>query len=76
VTQPTAEIQQPPESTPNDGLIKICDSPIYNKFFKMLKFGIPPAAVKQKMGSEGLDPNLLDNPDLMVEKPADVEEEE
>jgi Subunit CCDC53 of WASH complex len=42
----------------------------------MLKVGIPPAAVKQKMSSEGLDADFLDNPDLLIEKsPEDYEEQ-
>ncbi|KAJ3657951.1 hypothetical protein Zmor_009726 [Zophobas morio] len=36
--------------------------PRYQKFFKMLQFGVPPAAVKLKMQSEGVDPNILDAP--------------
>lgn len=34
----------------------------------MLKFGVPPQAVKLKMISEGLEGEKLDNPDLMIEK--------
>lgn len=65
------EIQENPKQseaeTPNN-LIKISDSSTYKKYFKMLKVGIPNPAVKQKMASEGLDPNLLDNSELMIEK--------
>ncbi|CRL05388.1 CLUMA_CG017984, isoform A [Clunio marinus] len=63
------------EQTSNDNLIKICDSFLYKKYFKMIKFGVAVPAVKQKMFSEGLDDNLLDNPDLLIEKtPEDNEE--
>lgn len=41
-------------------VIALKDCQYYGKFFKMLKFGIPPPAVKIKMGIEGLDPNVLD----------------
>lgn len=34
------------------------------KFFKMIKMGIPRQAVKHKMIMCGLDPNLLDNPSV------------
>jgi hypothetical protein len=34
----------------------------------MVKVGVPPPAVKTKMNSEGLNPSLLDNPELMIEK--------
>ena len=41
----------------------------------MLKFGVPVHAVKLKMLSEGLDGEKLDDPDLMVEKcPEDDQE--
>lgn len=61
----------------NGNLIKISESSHYRKYFKMLRVGIPPPAVKIKMNSEGLDPNLLDNPELLIEKtPEDTEEEQ
>lgn len=42
----------------------------------MQKVGIPVPAVKQKMSSEGLDSSLLDNPELMIDKtPEDNEEQ-
>lgn len=74
IVQQQEELPEPVEV--NDNLIKICDSALYRKFFKMLKFGIPVAAVKQKMSSEELDSNLLDNPDLIIDKtPEDYEEQ-
>ncbi|KAK9891695.1 hypothetical protein WA026_015663 [Henosepilachna vigintioctopunctata] len=33
----------------------------YSKYFKMLQVGVPLPAVKLKMSSEGLDPNILDS---------------
>ncbi|BES94676.1 Predicted coiled-coil domain-containing protein (DUF2360) [Nesidiocoris tenuis] len=33
--------------------------PVVKKYIKMLQFGVPVLAVKQKMQSEGVDPNLL-----------------
>ncbi|CAO1423956.1 unnamed protein product [Diamesa serratosioi] len=51
----------------NNNLIRICDDSLYKKYFKMLKVGVPLPAVKVKMGAEGLNGNLLDNPDLMIE---------
>lgn len=32
----------------------------YKKYFKMVQFGVLPAAVKQKMHAEGLDGSLLE----------------
>jgi len=48
--------------------VVIKDHPVYAKYFKMLKVGLPKEAVKAKMQQEGADPNMLDkNPDDMVE---------
>lgn len=57
-----------PETPSNDNLIKISDSYHYKKFYKMIKFGVPPTAVKNKMRAEGLDGNLLDDPNKMIDK--------
>lgn len=64
-----------PEPT-NDNLIKISESNVYSRYFKMLKYGINVQAVKLKMQSEDYDPSLLDNPDLMIEKTAEDSLEE
>lgn len=42
------------------------DNPHFAKFFKMLQFGVPIQAVKNKMEIEGLDPNILDNPNNVI----------
>lgn len=76
---PVPEIAQEDFSTPqqsDNNLIKISESAVYRKYFKMLKYGILPPAVKQKMNGEGLDGDLLDNPDLMIEKTPEDEEEQ
>ncbi|XP_058462482.1 WASH complex subunit 3 [Malaya genurostris] len=33
----------------------------YDKYFKMIQVGVPVMAVKNKIRSEGLDPNYIDN---------------
>lgn len=38
----------------------VTTDPRYQKFFKMLQFGVPPAAVKLKMQTEGIDPSILE----------------
>lgn len=45
----------------------IKDDPRYAKYFKMLNMRIPAAAIRQKMMMEGVDPNILDNPDAPLE---------
>src|SRR3546814_256925 len=43
------------------------DHPLYQKYFKMLKVGLPAAAVKAKMALEGLDQSVIDQPpDTMI----------
>lgn len=39
------------------------DDPVYEKFFKLLKMGMPAEQVKMKMAASGLNVDLLDTPD-------------
>lgn len=39
---------------------KACEDSRFIRFFKMLQFGVPLVAVKQKMTAEGLDPSILE----------------
>lgn len=43
--------------------------PRYERYFKMLHFGVPKQAVKLKMEQEGLDASILDNPQQIVSIP-------
>ncbi|KAM7354308.1 coiled-coil domain containing 53 [Cochliomyia hominivorax] len=49
--------------------IKVSEHETYKKFFKMLQVGVPAQAIKMKMQVEGLDPNILDDPNFII--PAD-----
>ncbi|KAL0584898.1 hypothetical protein ABG067_005342 [Albugo candida] len=40
--------------------ILLNDHPIFSKYFKMLRLGLPKGAVRQKMISDGVDPGALD----------------
>lgn len=59
------EVKQEEDSTPaaeqqaNEGP-NACEDPRFIRFFKMVQFGVPVAAVKQKMETEGLDPGILE----------------
>jgi len=67
VEQPQqAENTEPAQPAIEDNLPKVKDDPRYQKFFKMLNFGVPKQAVMNKMRAEGLDPELIDNPDAPV----------
>jgi len=55
-----------PKSTPSSSLaadakgVSLKQDPAFAKYFKMLKMGIPLAAVKQGMVKDGLDPTIMD----------------
>jgi Formin Homology 2 Domain/Subunit CCDC53 of WASH complex len=47
--------------------IAVKDHPVYSKYFKMLKVGLPREAVKAKMSQEGANPIYLDkDPDELI----------
>ncbi|XP_018314498.1 WASH complex subunit CCDC53 isoform X1 [Mycetomoellerius zeteki] len=50
--------------------------PRYEKYFKMLHFGVPKQAVKLKMEQEGLDASILNNPQQIVSVPRLSENDE
>ena len=54
--EPSAASSAAPKTTG----VKLADSKKYGKYFKMLKMGIPPGAVKNKMTQDGVDPAQLD----------------
>ena len=46
--------------TPASGSgVLLKDDPQYGRFFKMLKMGVPPQAVANKVAAEGLDPAVM-----------------
>ncbi|ETO69596.1 hypothetical protein F444_13859 [Phytophthora nicotianae P1976] len=52
-------------TTKND--VKLQDDPVYSKYFKMLKMGLPEGAVRHKMTTENIDVRALDlGPDATV----------
>ena len=55
---------------------KVCDDERFSKYFKMLKMGVPMQAVKNKMKAEGLDDNVLDNPDAPADGNSEVVEDD
>lgn len=63
------------ESTNEDpSTIAISKHPNFRKYFKMIEMGIPVAAAKIKMTNDGVDPALLDTPDLRIPNDVTVEE--
>ncbi|XP_013107656.1 WASH complex subunit 3 [Stomoxys calcitrans] len=57
----TAEIE-----TPTVKGIPAAEHDLYKKFFKMLQVGVPLQAVQLKMQSEGMDSNILSNPQAII----------
>lgn len=51
------EETQPSESVT---VVKACEDIRYKKYFKMVQFGVPAPAVKQKMEAEGFDSSILE----------------
>ena len=53
--------------TSNENKISVADHPIYSKYFKMMKVGLPREAIKAKMQQEGVNPAYLDkDPNEMI----------
>ncbi|XP_077287043.1 coiled-coil domain containing 53 [Arctopsyche grandis] len=60
VIEPKPDSQEPTMiETVDETPAEVTRDPKYDKFFKMVQFGVPIAAVKLKMSQEGLDPNAL-----------------
>jgi Subunit CCDC53 of WASH complex len=55
-----AKPEPEPDEPPKPDFVALKDDPVYGKYFKMLKCGIPKEAVAHKMVSEGLNPAVLD----------------
>ncbi|XP_010379596.1 WASH complex subunit 3 isoform X2 [Rhinopithecus roxellana] len=73
---PEATSEQPQSSTQDSGLqesevsaeniLTVAKDPRYARYLKMVQVGVPVMAIRNKMISEGLDPDLLERPDAPV----------
>ncbi|XP_060595148.1 WASH complex subunit 3-like [Ruditapes philippinarum] len=61
--QPTGDNAPPPPQPEPVASNPVSQDPRFVKYFKMVKMGVPESAVKMKMSAEGLNPDLLDDPD-------------
>ncbi|XP_011790361.1 PREDICTED: WASH complex subunit CCDC53 isoform X2 [Colobus angolensis palliatus] len=71
-----ATSEQPQSSTQDSGLqesevsaeniLTVAKDPRYARYLKMVQVGVPVMAIRNKMISEGLDPDLLERPDAPV----------
>ncbi|KAM8896668.1 WASH complex subunit 3-like [Lycaon pictus] len=53
------------EVTP-ENILTVAKDPRYARYLKMVQVGVPVMAIRNKMISEGLDPDLLERPDAPV----------
>ncbi|EZA51112.1 hypothetical protein DMN91_003301 [Ooceraea biroi] len=60
VDEPDSNEVEPKDE--ENGTQSVAKDPRYEKYFKMMHFGVPKQAVKLKMEQEGLDSSILDNP--------------
>ncbi|XP_059792754.1 WASH complex subunit 3 isoform X3 [Balaenoptera ricei] len=56
---------QETEVTP-ENILTVAKDPRYARYLKMVQVGVPVMAIRNKMISEGLDPDLLERPDAPV----------
>eukprot|EP01102_Stenamoeba_stenopodia_P016916 TRINITY_DN5981_c0_g1_i1.p1 TRINITY_DN5981_c0_g1~~TRINITY_DN5981_c0_g1_i1.p1 ORF type:complete len:229 (+),score=83.27 TRINITY_DN5981_c0_g1_i1:368-1054(+) len=66
----------PVVAAPSGGGVTNQNDPRYARFFKMLKIGVPAAQIRQKMMFEGVDPDILDNPDGTSDYKPDNDEDD
>ncbi|KAG5315436.1 WASC3 protein, partial [Acromyrmex insinuator] len=69
-----SEIEEPKDEQKE--IQSAAKDPRYEKYFKMLHFGVPKQAVKLKMEQEGLDASILSNPQQVVSVPRLSENDE
>ncbi|XP_055483721.1 WASH complex subunit 3 [Psammomys obesus] len=51
---------------PSENVLTVAKDPRYARYLKMVQVGVPVMAIRNKMISEGLDPELLEKPDAPV----------
>ncbi|XP_021030080.1 WASH complex subunit 3 isoform X2 [Mus caroli] len=51
---------------PSENVLTVAKDPRYARYLKMVQVGVPVMAIRDKMISEGLDPELLEKPDAPV----------
>mmetsp|Transcript_8935 Transcript_8935/g.36913 ORF Transcript_8935/g.36913 Transcript_8935/m.36913 type:complete len:193 (-) Transcript_8935:807-1385(-) len=62
----------PPEEAPaGPAMIPIRDHPTYRAYFRLQKIGVPDGQIKLKLSADGLDPGVIDDPEKLVEAPAE-----
>lgn len=52
--------------SPTENAITVAKDPRYARYLKMVQVGVPVMAIRNKMISEGLNPELLETPNALV----------
>ncbi|XP_070612399.1 WASH complex subunit 3 [Erythrolamprus reginae] len=60
------ELGQQKANGTGDNVITVAKDPRYARYLKMVQVGVPVMAIRNKMISEGLNPDLLETPDAPV----------
>ena len=55
-----------PPSTQQQQKVPVSEHPSYAPFFTLLKVGVPPFVVQAKISAAGLDPSMVDTPELLI----------
>ncbi|XP_053318491.1 WASH complex subunit 3 [Spea bombifrons] len=63
------------EEAQTENVITVAKDPRYARYLKMVQVGVPVVAIRNKMISEGLNPDLLETPDAPVPDGKPVPEE-
>uniref|UniRef100_A0A8C5RNM4 WASH complex subunit 3 n=1 Tax=Laticauda laticaudata TaxID=8630 RepID=A0A8C5RNM4_LATLA len=60
------ELRQQKTDGTSENVITVAKDPRYARYLKMVQVGVPVMAIRNKMISEGLNPDLLETPDAPV----------
>lgn len=63
-TESSTEIDNPQQTTVEG--VRAKDDYRYKKYFKLIQLGVPPQAIKNKLQSEGMDPDIIDDPNRIL----------
>ncbi|EGB11593.1 hypothetical protein AURANDRAFT_20953 [Aureococcus anophagefferens] len=60
---------EPPSDALDDGLVDAKDHPDYASFFRLQRLGVPEPQIRMKMVAEGVDPDVIADPERRVPAP-------
>uniref|UniRef100_A0A8C5WDD5 WASH complex subunit 3 n=1 Tax=Leptobrachium leishanense TaxID=445787 RepID=A0A8C5WDD5_9ANUR len=69
------EVPLQKEDVQTENVITVAKDPRYARYLKMVQVGVPVMAIRNKMISEGLNPDYLETPDAPIHNGVSAEEE-